>query len=183
VAPLELKGLTSAEASTRLAKYGPNELEKKGKVTILGLFLEQFENFIILLLLAAAAVSLFIGDMLEAVAIFIAAMISVLLSVIQEYKGEQAMEGLIKMTSLKARAVRDGEEKNIDTRELVPGDLVVIAEGDKVPADLEVLKSTGLLVDESMLTGESTTVEKDADFDGEGKLLYMGTVVARGKAT
>ncbi|MFH1470423.1 MAG: HAD-IC family P-type ATPase, partial [Candidatus Micrarchaeota archaeon] len=178
-----MKGLTSAEASMRLAKYGPNELEKKGKVTILGLFLEQFENFIILLLLAAAAVSLFIGDMLEAVAIFIAAMISVLLSVIQEYKGEQAMESLIKMTALKARAVRDGEEKSVDTRELVPGDIVVVAEGDKVPADLEVLKSTSLLVDESMLTGESTTVEKDADFDGEGKLLYMGTVIARGKAT
>ncbi|MFH0818235.1 MAG: cation-transporting P-type ATPase [Candidatus Micrarchaeota archaeon] len=176
-------GLTSAEASERFAKYGPNELEKKGKVTILGLFLEQFDNFIILLLLAAAAISLYIGDSLEAIAIFIAAMLSVSLSVIQEYRGEQAMESLIKLTSLKARAIRDGNECVIETLELVPGDAVIVSEGDKVPADLEILKSTSLSVDESMLTGESTTVEKDACLDGEGKRLYMGTVISRGKAT
>ncbi len=180
---MENLGLSSVEAAERLAKFGPNELERKGKVTLLGLFLDQFNNFIIMLLLAAAAISLYIGDQLEAIAIFIAAMLSVCLSVMQEYRGEQAMESLIKMTALKARVVRDGEERIIDTREIVPGDLVIVCEGDKVPADLEILKSTGLLVDESMLTGESTTVEKDAGVEGEGRRLYMGTVIARGKGT
>ncbi len=176
-------GLSNHEAADRLAKHGPNELERKSKVTVFGLFVEQFSNFIILLLLAATAISFYIGDYLEGTAIFIAAMLSVGLSVIQEYRGEQAMESLIKMTALKARVIRDGGECVVETRDIVPGDVVIVSEGDKVPADLEILKSTGLLIDESMLTGESATVEKDAGIEGEGKLLYMGTVVARGKAT
>ena len=181
---MEFKGLSSAEAAERFAKYGANELERKSRVTVLELLLEQFNNFIIILLLIAAAISFIVAKQaLEATAILVAALLSVFLSTAQEYQGERAMEALIKMTALKARVVRNGEERVLETRELVPGDVVIVDEGDKVPADLEILKSTGLLVDESMLTGESATVEKDSELSGEGKLLYMGTVVARGRAT
>jgi P-type Ca2+ transporter type 2C len=180
---LEHSGLTEQEARKRFAEFGPNELEKKSKATVLSLLLGQFDNFIIILLLAAAGVSFFVGDALDAGAILVAVFLSVSLGAIQEYQGERAMESLIKMTALKARVIRDGKEQTIDTRDLVPGDIIVVCEGDKMPADAQVLHSTGLFVDESMLTGESTTIEKGSGLPGEGRLLYMGTVVARGKGT
>ncbi|MFH1447580.1 MAG: HAD-IC family P-type ATPase [Candidatus Micrarchaeota archaeon] len=180
---MDLQGLSTKEAANQFKKYGPNELEKKRRTNAIELFLNQFMSFIIILLVIASAVSFFVGDSLNSVAILVAVMLSVSLSAIQEYRGERAMESLMRMTATKARVMRDGEEEILETRELVPMDVVVLNEGDKVPADVELLKSTGLVVDESMLTGESVPVEKDAVLKDEGRLLYMGTVVTRGVGT
>ncbi len=177
------KGLSTKEAENRLKKYGPNELKRKGKATALSLLVNQFMNFIIILLIIAASVSFFLGDTLDAAAILVAVLLSVSLGVIQEYRGERAMEALISMTALKARVLRDGEEHVLDTKHLVPGDIVIVDEGDKVPGDVELLESTGLVVDESMLTGESMPVEKEAGREGELGFLYMGTVITRGRGT
>ncbi len=171
------KGLTSETAARRLEKFGPNELEKGEETTPLDVLLDQFrENILIWILMVAAIVSYAANEMAEfyfvvAIIIIVAAMGS-----IQEWKAEKAMQELQKMAAPSVEVYRDGKIKSEEGRKLVPGDLIILEMGDKVPADASVAQSNNLKVDESILTGESEAVTKNIDDE-----IYSGTVVSRGR--
>ena len=136
-------GLTSAEATRRLAEYGPNELRAAGRVSPWTVLIGQFKNVLIVILLVATALSAILGHGVEAIAIAVIVLLAVLLGFVQEYRAERAIEALRRMAALTATAVRDGEEDEIPARELVPGDLIQVEAGDRVPADSRVVYATG----------------------------------------
>jgi Ca2+-transporting ATPase len=182
-------GLTAAEAVRRLAEHGPNELEARRSVSALETLAAQFKNVLILILLSATMVSGFLGHTLEATVITIIVLFAVVLGFIQEHRAGRALEALRKMAAPTARTTRDGEEVVIPARELVPGDVVVIRMGDRVPADARLIESINLTVDEAALTGESVAVDKtSAALDepslpvGDRKnMIYAGTIAAYGR--
>lgn len=181
------KGLSSAEARARLKQYGPNEIKETGGVKWYTILLSQFINIMVLILIAAMAVSLAIGEMLDAIAIGIIILINSTVGFIQEYKAEKAIEALRKMTAPFALVKRDGEVKKVAARDLVPGDTVVLEEGAQIPADLRLLELAQLHTVEASLTGESLPVEKSlnlpAKVSGLGDLknmAFLGTVVSQG---
>jgi Ca2+-transporting ATPase len=182
-------GLASAEASQRLHVYGPNELQTVARVSAWHTFAAQFQNVLILILLGATFVSGFLGHTLEAVVITVIVLFAVLLGFIQEHRAGRALEALRKMAAPVARVLRDAEETVVPTRDLVPGDVVLLRTGDRVPADARVTQAVNLAVDEAALTGESAAVEKTvARFDdarlslGDRKnMTYAGTLVAYGR--
>jgi len=182
-------GLSDEEADRRLRVYGPNEIERKRTHPIV-MFIRQFINFLVMLLLAATAFSLLLGEMLDALAIFSAVAIMCTMGFLQEYKAERAIEALMRMAAPRAKVIRGGEMKDVEARYLVPGDIVVLEEGDRVPADCRIIESMNLEVDESMLTGESTPVPKDhtakvpedAPVSERENMLFMGTYITRGHA-
>ena len=153
-------GLAAAEAARRLEEHGPNELETAQSVSAWETFAAQFKNVLILILLSATIVSGFLGHTLEAIVITVIVLFAVVLGFIQEHRAGRALEALRKMAAPTARVLRDGEEEVVPARELVPGDVVVVRMGDRVPADARVLQSINLTVDEAALTGESAPVEK-----------------------
>lgn len=183
------KGLTSQEAEKRLKRYGFNELREKPHPTFFQRVKLQFNNFLIRLLVVAAVVSLCLGEFVDAGAIIAIVVINSLIGVIQEMKADRAITALKKMAAPSARVIRDGQEKIIPGRELVPGDLVILEAGNYVPADVRLVESVNLKVDESILTGESLPVSKEADvvLDREIPLgdrhnsAFMGTVVTYGR--
>jgi len=182
------KGLSSEEAAKRLSIYGPNVIEEEKKSSPLLLFLEQFANPLMALLLAATLLSLAIGEVLDAVTIIAIVLASSVLGFYQEYRAEQAVEALKKMTAPTARVLRDGAEKVIPAAEVVPGDVLVLAAGDRVAADARVFEAVNLKVDESMLTGESVSVEKfpgtlppNTPIAERTNMVFYGTVVTYGK--
>jgi P-type Ca2+ transporter type 2C len=184
-----LTGLASAEAAQRLHVYGPNELQALNRVSAWHTFAAQFQNVLILILLGATLVSGFLGHTLEAVVITVIVLFAVLLGFIQEHRAGRALEALRKMAAPVARVLRDKEETVVPSRDLVPGDVVLLRTGDRVPADARVTQAVNLAVDESALTGESAAVEKTiARFDDARLLLgdrknmtYAGTLVAYGR--
>jgi len=183
------EGLSAEEASERLKRYGFNEIEDREKTTPLKIFVRQFTSFIIFILLAAIVVSLLIGEQLDALVIAVIVVINGILGFIQEYKAEKAIEALRKLTALKARVIRDGVETELDSRELVPGDIILLETGDKVPADARLSELIRLDVDESSLTGESIPVKKeldimesDAGIIGQRNMVFMATIVSGGHA-
>lgn len=184
-----LTGLASAEAGQRLHVYGPNELQALTGVSAWHTFAAQFQNVLILILLGATLVSGFLGHTLEAVVITVIVLFAVLLGFIQEHRAGRALEALRKMAAPVARVLRDTEETVVPTRDLVPGDVVLLRTGDRVPADARVTQAVNLAVDEAALTGESAAVEKTvARFDdarlslGDRKnMTYAGTLVAYGR--
>ena len=155
-----LTGLASGEASQRLHHYGPNELQTLARVSAWHTLAAQFQNVLILILLGATLVSGFLGHTLEAVVITVIVLFAVLLGFIQEHRAGRALEALRKMAAPVARALRDADETLVPTRDLVPGDVVLLRAGDRVPADARVTQAVNLAVDEAALTGESTAVEK-----------------------
>jgi cation-transporting ATPase F len=156
-------GLSANEAHTRLVKYGPNELKgKKGRSPVV-LFLIQFKNPLLYILLIAGTVKAFLGSWVEAGVIWAAAVLNAVIAFSQEARAENAISSLAKAVMTKAMARRDGRKVELDSRDLVPGDMVLLASGDKVPADLRLIRSRNLQVNESALTGESVAVEKNAD--------------------
>ncbi|HSN12357.1 MAG TPA: HAD-IC family P-type ATPase, partial [Propionibacteriaceae bacterium] len=155
-------GLSSAQAVARLSQYGPNELTGGRSVSAWGILLQQFRNVLIIILLVATAISIALGEGVESVVIAVIVVFAVLLGFVQEYRAERALEALREMAAPTALVVRDGEEVQVPTRELVPGDVVVLHPGDRVPADGRVVESVNLMVDEAPLTGESTAVEKQS---------------------
>lgn len=189
-------GLTAAEAKKRLAKNGKNALTEKKKKGIIRRFFEQFNDFMIIILLAAAAVSFITSilqgdaDITEPVIILAIVVLNALIGVIQENRAEKSLEQLQKMSSPHAVVIRNGKEVTIDASEVVTGDLVKLSAGNRVPADCRLIKCTNLTVDESSLTGESIAAEKDATaiFDeltplGDRKNMVMAsTFVTGGKA-
>jgi Ca2+-transporting ATPase len=182
-------GLAGAEAARRLAEHGPNEIGAAPRASPWGLLLAQFKNVLIVILLVATALSAFLGHELEAIAIAVIVLFAVLLGFIQEYRAERAIDALREMAAPTATVLRDGGEIEIPARELVPGDVVLLNAGDKVPADLRLIEAVNLKVEEAALTGESVAVEKHteplADNDspvGDRKnMAYAGTAATYGR--
>ena len=182
-------GLTGAEAARRLAEYGPNEIGVAEGTSPWTLLLEQFKNVLIVILLVATALSAFLGHGLEAIAIAVIVIFAVLLGFIQEYRAERAIEALRQMAAPTATVLREGQENEVPARELVPGDVILLAAGDKVPGDLRLLEAINLKIEEAALTGESVAVEKHieslADHDlpvGDRKnMAYAGTAATYGR--
>jgi Ca2+-transporting ATPase len=180
-------GLMLDDVNKRLYEYGFNELPEVKRISPIGIFLSQFRNYLILVLIGAAIISAFTGETTNAyVILFIILFISVL-GFIQEYRAERAMEALKKMVAYEARALRDGKVKPIPTRELVPGDIILIEAGDRIPADARLVEGINLETIESSLTGESHPVSKSAGTLSEDTLvaeqknmLFMGTTAVRG---
>ena len=158
------EGLSNAEANARLEKYGPNKLKEQKKNSPLKLFLSQFIDVLIFMLIIAAIASYIIGNHLDAIVILVVVIINSIIGFIQEYRAENAMEKLKSLVHTDAHVRREENLKRIPSENLVPGDIVLLEEGDKVPADLILIESYDLRVDESSLTGESDFVKKDTSY-------------------
>lgn len=169
-------GLVEEEAEKRLEKYGFNELKEKKKVTPAKILLRQFSNFLVWVLFVAAGTSYLIGEALNFWAILFIIAFIIALGFVQEFKAEKAMEALKKIVKPTTKVVRNNKLKKILTRELVPGDILLLETGDKIPADAKILEVIGLKADESALTGESQAVEK-----AEEDLVFAGTSIVHGK--
>ncbi|HDI86662.1 MAG TPA: ATPase, partial [Candidatus Korarchaeota archaeon] len=187
-----LKGLSSREASARLQEYGPNELEETKKRGVLEVFVDQFKSVLVALLVFAAVFSILIREYVDAAAIGAILIVNSILGTIQEYRAERALEALKRLAAPRAAVIRDGVQVKIASTEVVPGDVIVLQAGDRVPADARLIESVNLKVDESVLTGESVPVEKLADvvldedtpLSERRNMVYSSTVVSygRGKA-
>jgi Ca2+-transporting ATPase len=154
------RGLSKIEAHRRLAEHGPNELQAARRISPWSILFDQFKNVLILILLLAVVLSAFFGHSIEAIAITVIVFFAVLLGFGQEYRAERAIEALKKMAAPTATVLRDGEELDIPARHLVPGDIILIRAGDKIPADARLVEAVNLQVEEAALTGESVPVEK-----------------------
>ena len=182
-------GLSPAEARERLTVYGPNALQGAHHVSGWSLLLAQFKNVLVIILLIAVGLSIFLGHIVEAIAIAVIVLFAVLLGFVQEYRAERAIEALRQMASPSATVVRDGEERQVPAPEVVPGDVILLHTGDKVPADGRLLDAVNLQVEEAVLTGESVAVEKHTTPLERGEyavgdrknMVYSGTTVAYGR--
>lgn len=173
-------GLTSAQAEALLRQHGPNALAQAKQTPMLVILIRQFSSLLVIILIIAAVIAAAFHEVIDAIAISMVVLLNGILGFVQEWRSENAINALQNMLSSNARVMRDGVEKLIDTRELVPGDLVMLAAGDKIPADIAPLSSAELKVDESVLTGESFPVEKSAD--DPDCVLFLGTAVVAGRA-
>src|SRR5512136_1125678 len=184
-----IDGLSSEEAGKRLAKFGRNELVEKGKRSLLAMIVDQFRDFMILILIAAAVVSGFVGDLADTIAILV--IVIAVIGVVQEYRAEKAMEALKQMAAPVARVFRDGRVTSIPGSEIVPGDLVLLEAGGIVSADMRLTEAAVLKIEEAARTGESVPVEKHTRILHEALLplgdrsnmVFKGTVVTYGRGT
>ena len=186
------EGLSQEEAARRLKAYGPNTLREGRKKTLLGIIISQFKNLMILVLLAAAVLSLVIGhDLADAIIIFAVIILNAVMGTIQEAKAEAALESLKKLSAPSARVIRDGQVATVPASELVVGDVVLLEAGDHVPADIRLTETASLRIEEAMLTGESVPAEKDAAAELSEQtplaervnMAYAGTNVTYGRGT
>lgn len=183
------RGLSAAEASRRLGVHGPNALVEKKRKTPLMMLADQFKDFMILVLIAAALVSGFIGDLSDTIAIVVIVVLNAVVGFVQEYRADRAMEALKKMAAHGATVVRDGRTVQVPAEDLVPGDWVVFEAGNVVPADMRLVEAVQLSLEEAALTGESMPVEKRVDALETGHLplgdrrnmAYKGTFVTAGR--
>jgi len=187
----EKEGLSTEEVQKRLKEYGPNELKKEKRKSPVRLFLEQFTDILIIILLIATALSMAIGEVYDAIVIIAIVIACAVLGFFEEYRAEKALEALKKMTAPTATVLRDGKEVQIQTSEVVPGDILLLYTGDKVPADARLIEAVNMKTDEAPLTGESTPVNKnvkplpeDTPVSDRRNMVFTGTVVVygRGKA-
>ncbi|MFZ5640147.1 MAG: HAD-IC family P-type ATPase, partial [Bacillota bacterium] len=155
-----ISGLPSGAAQERLKEYGPNELQEKEKRPLIFMFLDQFRDFMILVLIAAAVISGALGEITDTIVIIVIVVLNAVIGFVQKYRAEKAMEALKKMAAPTALALRDGAPARIPAGELVPGDVVILEAGNVVPADLRLTETAQLKIDEAALTGESVPVEK-----------------------
>ncbi|MEM3511708.1 MAG: calcium-transporting P-type ATPase, PMR1-type [Candidatus Jordarchaeales archaeon] len=182
-------GLSQSEAEARLKVYGFNEIKEVAKRHPVFLFLDQFKSVLIFILIIAALISFALGDLADTGVIAFILLMNAVLGFYQEYKAEQAVESLKKMAAPHATVIRDGERREVYARELVVGDVVLLEAGNRVPADVRLIESANLRVDEAALTGESVPVAKsasvvlgeDTPLSSRVNMAYMGTVVARGR--
>lgn len=182
-------GLASEEARRRYAQYGPNELIEKKRKSLWMMFFDQFKDFMIIVLIAAAFVAGVIGEPADSIAIAVIVMLNAVLGFVQEYRAEKAMDALKKLAAPSAVVIRDGQAASVAAAQLVPGDLVILEAGNVVPADIRLTEAVQLRIQESALTGESVAVEKDsrsieeADLSiGDRKnMAYKGTLVTYGR--
>jgi calcium-translocating P-type ATPase len=185
----EFAGLSFDEAAERLARYGPNRLPVPPLPGPIMIFLLQFLSPFIYILLIAAIASLMLGQLANAIFILAVLLLNALIGTVQEYSAQRAAAALRNMVKGKVRVVRDGIPSHIDVEQLVPGDLVLLSSGNKVPADIELRESFNLAADESMLTGESlaveknaqTTVSEDAPLSDQSNRCFAGTIITHGR--
>ena len=183
------EGLKTADAAKRLAKYGLNEIKPEKKLTKLKLFISQFKDPVVYVLLAAVILSLFVHKFADAAIIGIILIINSVFGFIQEYRAEQAIALLKKFETANVRVIRDGIEQLIDARYLVPGDVIVLEAGDKVPADARLFWNLDIEANEAVLTGESEPVGKnlkamqpDTPLAERANMVFSGTIIVRGRA-
>ena len=184
-------GLPQSEAEKRLEKFGPNALQEKKKKPAWVLFLAQFKDFMILILAAAAVISGIVGDLTDTIIILVILVLNAVLGFVQEYRAEKAMDSLKKLTETQTKVFRDGQLITVPSRDLVPGDVVTLEAGNMVPADLRLIDTFSLKVDESSLTGESVPIDKqNGVLEGENlnpgdqlNMAFKGTLVTNGRAT
>ena len=174
------KSLTSIQAKKLLDIHGYNEIKQTQKFTLIKAFFSQFENFLTILLLFAAIVSLILGETIDSFFIFLIIVLNALFGIYQEAKAEKSLQALKKMTVTMVRVLRDGIEKEIDARFLIPGDIIHLEQGALVPADAQIIRAFHAQADESALTGESLAVDK-SEHSKDGKKLFMGTVIVKGR--
>jgi Ca2+-transporting ATPase len=182
-------GLSAQENALRLAKYGPNELQGKKKKPAWLLFAAQFKDFMILILILAAIVSGLVGDLADTLIILVIVFLNAVVGFIQEYRAEQALEALKKMAVLTTEVLRDGKAQSAPAGALTPGDVVLLEAGNAVPADLRLIETHSLRIDESALTGESAPVDKtdrtlqeqDAPLGDRFNMAYKGALVTHGR--
>lgn len=181
-------GLASDDAKKRLQEFGYNELPKDKKFTALIMFINQFKDPLILLLIFAGFLSLFLHELVESIAIFSIVLLNAVLGFFQEYKAEKAIESLQKISAPTARVLRDGKEQKISARDVVPGDILLLEAGDVVPADSRLLEISSLQIDEASLTGESVPSKKiieplkpGTSIADQENMAFQGTVVTYGK--
>ncbi|MGZ8201424.1 MAG: cation-transporting P-type ATPase [Methylosarcina sp.] len=183
-------GLSSKEARARLKRFGRNRLPPPRKRSALARFLLQFHNILIYIMLVAAGTTAMLGDWVDTGVLLAAVFVNAIIGFIQEGKAEQAMDAIRGMLSLHTTVIRGARREEIEAENVAPGDIVVLASGDKVPADLRLIAGKGLRVNEAILTGESEAVEKtpnavrnDAPIGERSCMLYSGTLMASGQAT
>ena len=182
-------GLSSEEAKKRLEKYGLNQLQEKPRPTFFQLVLEQLKNFLIIMLIAASILSIVLGEYVDASAILAIVLLNAILGVVQESRAEEAFAALQKMAAPEAHVMRDGTRVTLPASELVPGDIVYLEAGNFVPADIRLIHTVNLKIDEASLTGESLAADKNAALvlDKESPIgdrkntAFMGTVVTYGR--
>ncbi|WP_338827848.1 cation-translocating P-type ATPase [Neomoorella thermoacetica] len=182
------RGLATIEARRRLEEKGPNQLQARPGVPPYRLFLSQFQDLMVLVLLAATAVSAFLGEVADAITIVAIVIINAILGFIQEYRAERSLEALKEMAAPEARVRRDGEIRRVPAREIVPGDILLLESGDRVAADALVLTGSNLQADEAALTGESTPVPKapgalagEVALGDRRNMVHQGTVITGGR--
>jgi Ca2+-transporting ATPase len=183
------QGLSPDDARQRLHKYGPNELKEKKKKSPFMMFLDQFRDFMIIVLIVAAIISGVIGEPSDTIAIIVIVCLNAVIGFIQEYRAEKAMAALKKMSTPAATVIRNGMPQNIPAIHLVPGDLVILEAGMIIPADMRLIETAMLKVEEAALTGESLSVEKhthalhdeDLPLGDRKNMVYKGTLVSHGR--
>ncbi|EJT6500196.1 calcium-transporting P-type ATPase, PMR1-type [Clostridium perfringens] len=185
----EKNGLSSTEALRRLEKYGKNKLETKKKKTLFKQFLSQLKDVMIYILIIAAIISAFLGEISDALIILLVIIINAVIGVIQESKAEKALDALKELSTPKALVKRDGSLKEILSEDLVPGDIVIIDAGRYIPGDLRLIDTANLKIEESAFTGESVPSEKDASFlpnkeipiGDQNNMAFMSTLATYGR--
>ncbi len=186
----DLKGLDDKEVAERLEKFGANLIASKKKESALKLLISQFTNLLIVILIISSIISMSVGQTVEATAIIVIVVLAGILGFFQEYKAEQAIESLKKMAAPKATVRRNGVETVIDAALLVPGDIILLSDGNTVPADARIIETNNIKVNESPLTGESTSIEKTSEplkdklsVADRKNMVYLGTSIVYGRAT
>jgi len=182
------KGLTTSEANERLKKYGNNVIKEKDRRTIFGIFISQFKSAFILILLLATVILFILSETVEALVIMGIILLSSVLGSFQEFKSDKALKYLQKYITFKSKVERDGKRTEIDVKDLVPGDIVFLTLGDIVPADLRIIESKNLYVNESSITGESYPAKKDSSsikkndilLTEQSNMLFMGSEISEG---
>lgn len=185
------QGLSEEEASRRLEQFGPNELEEAAKPSLFRLIFEQFNNFIVIVLVVAALAAAILGDYIEATAILAIVVLNAILGVVQERKAEEALAALRRLAAPDALVLREGHRQICPARELVPGDVVFLEAGNFIPADLRLIETVNLRIEEAALTGESVPVTKDAHLvltqdmalGDRRNTAFSGTVVSYGRGS
>ena len=183
-------GLTSEEANKRLEKYGRNELPKQKKDSVLKIFLNEFKDPIVLLLIVAIIASFAVGEVIDAIAIIFIVLVDVVMGTYQENKANNIADALSKLVTVKSKVLRNGEITSVDSEELILGDIVLLESGDKISADLRLIETHNFMVDESILTGESVQVSKNAHaikgdnliISDQSNMAFSGTTVVTGRA-
>lgn len=184
------QGLTGQEVQQRQQKYGANALEEKPPRSILSMFIDQFKEPLIFILIVAAAISGALGEWIDSVVILVIVVLNAVLGVFQENKAEQALQALKDMTKATVKVLREGQVSQVNVEELVPGDIVLLEAGDAIPADARLLEAASLMVNEAALTGESVPVEKNVNalehdevpIAEQENMVFMGTYVTGGRA-
>lgn len=176
---LILRGLTKEEAEKRLKQYGPNELQRKKSISPVQIFLSQFNDFMVWVLMAATVISGLMGEKADSITILVIIVMNAVLGFLQEYRTEKSLEALKKMAAPTAKVRRDNKVEVVNAGQIVIGDIVLLDSGDRIPADCILVEASNVMVEESMLTGESTGVMKST-LPKENS-IYMGTIMLTGK--